>query len=410
MKEKQINVNNKNLVSYLKGDNFHEKIMKVNILSHLPEKETFVKISDNVRNGLFIKAQNTTLTELADRLYVDIKNLSRYKLGHRSIQLSILYKLLELSKFDINKLQGNILIKVGKNGTYIKIGPFMAINQDWIYVSQFLNGDGHLSKNLWQVVFVNKEIELINFFKSFFRRIGVEPSSIDLRKTKDEIYLLTIRSRFLLHLFNSIFKVPIGKKGLITIPDFIKENTSFGCSALRAIFDSEGTVTSGSKTCKSPRRIMICSNDKTFLKDSQYILTKINITSRLFFDENRIYRLMITHQNNLRRFLELIEPLHPIRAKKLADILETFDKGRVPQGSVRIKILDILKEQGTLTRSQISDFLNIKMTKFSWHLKWLQKKRLIEIIQKVATRNGCYYLYGLTDEGKNYLANEYRTS
>lgn len=406
MKEKQIKINNKKVVSYLNEGNFNEKIMKVNIMSHFPEKETFVKISDDLRNDLFSRFQNITLTELAGKLEVDVKNLSRYKLGHRSIQLNLLYKLFELSKFNINKLQDNISIKVGKNGTYVEIGPNISINEDWVYISQFLNSDGHLSKNLWNLCFVNKEIVLINFIKDFFKKLGIESHSVDLRNYK-ECYFLTIRSRLLLHLFNSVFKVPIGKKGIITIPDFIKDDKSLGGSALRAIFDSEGTITRGNKKCKSPRRIVICSKDKNFLEDSQYILDKFGIKSRIFLDQKRIYRLIITHQNNLKRFLESIKPLHPTRAKKLKGVLETFDEDRIPEGNLRTKILNLLKDKGNLTRAKLSSFLNIKITKFSWHLRWLQKQKLIKVIKKIVTKNGNYYIYGITSKGEKYLANEY---
>ena len=97
---------------------------KFNLLSCLPEHKTFIYV-DKDREELF--KFNKTLTEFSNLLTVNVKNLSRYRNGSRYIPLLLFFKLLKLSHRKLNFFQNKLLIKVGKIGNRVKIGPYIKI-------------------------------------------------------------------------------------------------------------------------------------------------------------------------------------------------------------------------------------------------------------------------------------------
>src|SRR3989338_6381679 len=291
--------------------------MEINILHYLPEN-TIIKVEDNTLK-LFPQMR---LSELSKQLGINLKNMGRYKNGKRGIPLILFKKLLEISNQNILDFQGKIMIKIGNTGDYLKIGPYLEITSDWIYISQLINGDGHIAQNLWHIAFVNNNEILIDYVYNFFKSLGLAENHFSRIKREDATFLI-IRSAIIAVLLNQIFEVSIGKKGEISIPKFILTDKNFEIAAIRGAFDSEGCISfSGS------RRISITSNSSNWIYQLNQILNNLKIKSRVFKEEkNRerpIYRLFITHIINIKKFYEIIKPLHSERYEKLGRIIQEF--------------------------------------------------------------------------------------
>ena len=143
--------------------------MKFNILQILP-KETKIKVKRDIAGLLF---RGKRLSEWAKHLDIPIKNLSRYRNCSRSFPINLFKRLREYQKLNVKTFQDKIEIKINNCGKYIKIGPFLKVDDEWVYVSELIKGDGHIPSNFWYVSFVNKDKGLVNFVTNFFISKGV---------------------------------------------------------------------------------------------------------------------------------------------------------------------------------------------------------------------------------------------
>ena len=380
--------------------------LSVNLLEALPQDLIFVRLQTPQREALFNGIKMSTLTALAEKTDIGLKNLSRYRSGQRAIPLNALLKLLKLSKLDIDNLQDRIELSVTKAGTPVKLGPKFTITDDWVYMAELIRGDGHIKGNLWGVYFVNKDATLIDVVKSFFEKLGLE-QAIDLR-TVNGVHSLQIRSMLVAYLLIRVFGVPPGRKGDMKLPAFYCKSKSYAAAAIRGAFDAEGSVALGNP---SPRRIVIASISSSWLADLSKLLLLLRITSCIRKEEmhgkrQAIYRLYIYGQINLKRFLENVQPLQPARLRKLKQLLQTYDSTRSPEGSVKTKLLGILRRHGQLKRGQLAQYSCLKKSRLSWYLKSLKRDNMIEIVQRVYTNHGSYFTYGLTEVGLAELNSE----
>lgn len=371
--------------------------MKINILDCLPKDETYMVIEDSQREALF--RYTGTLTQLSKRLGIKFKNISRYHLGRRSLRLGLFLKLVELNQLNLEDFQGKIKLKVGKTGTFVKIGPTLEIDGEWVYISELIRGDGHLAKSLWTINFVNNEKTLIDFVKNFFLGVGLPRKSIYLLSRPDALFL-TIRSKLFLILFNQIFDIPTGAKKEMKIPAFIKEDKNFSLSLLRGFFDSEGSL-----IISTNRRIVLSSNSQNYIFDCKKILNKFNIEPQIYKYENGVLSLSIGKKRDVLKFFNEVKPLHPKRIKKLKRLLETHNFNDVSSHIIGLSILKLLNINGNLRRSEISKILQQKIT--SLQIDYLRKNNLISVVDNFVTNKGSWFIYGITEKGKNYLKNQF---
>ena len=91
---------------------------------------------------------------------------------------SLFNKLIKLSRLKIKILQNRIEVKINKSGKYVKIGPYLKIDEKWVYISELIKGDGHITKNLWYITFVNQDKGLIKYVKEFFLSQGLNKNQI----------------------------------------------------------------------------------------------------------------------------------------------------------------------------------------------------------------------------------------
>jgi DNA-binding transcriptional ArsR family regulator len=385
--------------------------MKIDMFPYLIANETFIEIDSNeIRKSIFEKAIKKAKNQsgLSKILKISEKNLSRYKLGKRSILMSDLQKLLKFSKTDIAEISSNLKIKLGKSSKF-HLPHTIEINPDWIYVAELIRCDGHLPKNQWCATFTNSNQSLINEFVNFFTVLGVPKNCIDVRTKMPHRYIkeVTIRSKSLAFIFNKVFEIPFGNKShIIRIPKFYEKiSLDLTKMAVRAAFDSEGTVQIGSKNYTTPRRIAICSASKLYLEDLQKILIKIGIYSRISEYQRGMFKIYISHRINIEKFSKEIKPLHSMQKKKIENLLKIYDKTRVPERTLRKAVLLLLKEDSK-RRSEIAVNLDMKKAKLGWHLKWLLKNKLVDIEDKIYTNKGSYYVYKITKYGIEYLSDE----
>ncbi len=380
--------------------------MDINILSSLDSKKTFVHINNIFRKKLFEKVSGKPLTKLALELGIPLKNLSRYRNGSRSMPLNIFLLLVKKSGIDLKYFQRKIKLKSNDNSNFVIIGPYLTIDTDWVYISSLINGDGHITKNLWCITFVNKERALIDYFKEFFLKAGIPESSIYLYDKRSDALFLTIRSKILAQILHNIFNVSIGKKGEIFVPNFIFGSPALIAAAIRGFFDTEGSVQFGTKNNPiNPRKISLTSTSKIYLNSMKDFLSFLSIESTLtreFGSRRPIYRLHIYHYNNLNNFYKIIKPLHPKKNYKLKNLLYSYNARRVIEGSMIAKILFSIKN-GNTKRSEIASDLEFSSARLVHHLKWLIKNNFIKISRKVSTNKGGFYKYALTQKGSTFL-------
>ncbi len=369
--------------------------MKIDILQYL-SKETKVKVNKKILNTLF---NGKKLSEWSRSLSIPLKNLSRYKNCTRALPLVLFNHLIKLSRLSLSELQNKMELKINPMGKYLKIGPHIKINENWIYVSELIKGDGYITPNFWYINFVNQNIVLIDYVKNFFLSLGLNKKRISIIRREDVNFLI-IRSSLLAYLLNRVLDVPIGRKKEINISDFVLENKKFWIAAIRGAFDAEGSVTSiGS------RRISISSNSKLWINKLHRILDNLKIKSTIYEEtkgrDKPIYRLFVHHIINLRRFYNLIKPLHTKRKTKLKEIIQK-GHNRNPKELYYKKILKAIKK-GRLRRKDIEEELNQKLILVSNNIYRLRKKGLIVLQDKIYTNRGCFFRYKLTSRGEKFL-------
>ncbi len=141
----------------------------VNLFDCLSGERVFVDLTEHMVTVIF-KRIDASPASLARSLGIKARNLQRYKKIARSMPLGVLKGLLKLSGTDASALQGKIHMRIGNSGTPISIGPGLRIDEEFVCVAELIRCDGHLPKNRWQVVFVNKEKMSIFAVEGFFKK------------------------------------------------------------------------------------------------------------------------------------------------------------------------------------------------------------------------------------------------
>ncbi|GEM_PF-6037035 len=385
--------------------------LSFNFLETLPSN-ALIYVNDKPRAKLFSSLGFQTLTDASEALGINLNNFSRYRLGRRGMPASFFKRLLDISKIPLENFQNKIRISIGNTGHPIRLGPLISADAEWVYIAELIRGDGHISDNLWYIVFVDrydKPNKIVNHVKMFFTKKGVPSESFYIRRHGDALFL-TIRSNIFAFILKNLFQVPTGRKGDMKLPSFYWTSKIFAAAAIRAAFDAEGTVSLGKP---SPRRISITSISRSWLSDIRALLRLLNIDSEVHQEDRPgttpIYRLRIYGQINLRRFLKTVKPVHPRKLIKLKKLLSTYRQNRVPEGTAKTKILAMLRDSGPMKREQIAHSLHFKKNLLSWHLSSLQKKNLVRITERVYTNKGSYFKYGITELGlAEFSSNEDR--
>ncbi len=305
--------------------------MLINIFDHLPKK-TFVYIENDLRHILFDKCIKTTLTALSKEFSLHLKNVSRYRSGIRSVSKEFFINLVQKAKMSLSDFQDKIIIKVGKRGNKLKIGPFVNITPDWIYISELIRGDGSIIKgnnNSRRTCFSNKNKVLLSFVGNFFLRLGINKKSIGLYAdfVRPDTKNLVIHSEIIAYFLNSFFQIPFGyKSGGLFVPKFIMDNKDYQLSAVRGIFDSEGCIRFKRKGGHTWKDLQICMKDKVYLENIQTILNNLGIDSSIKKEKSRkMFRLLMYKKESIIKFYQKIKPLHSHKLKIFDKLLDYYN-------------------------------------------------------------------------------------
>jgi len=372
--------------------------MQFNILQYLPENAKLLADID-LNDKLF---GTERLIDLCNKFNISLKNLSRYRNRTRALPLSFFLAIVKYRKIKLNELQNKIIIKINNCGGYLKIGPILEINSNWVYISELLKGDGHITRNFWYINFTNKEDSLIQTIRDFFLSLGLSEKRIDIRE-REGIKFMTIRSYLLAYLFYRILGVTPGKKSkIIDINDFVTKDLEFGKAAVRGAFDAEGSV-----SFIASRRVSISSISFGWIKKLKLILEKLRIKSSIFEDrsrrENAIYVLVIYGIINIKRFYDEIKPVHQKRKEKLQEIINSYWKN--PEYIFHKDILLSIK-MGINRKKDIASKLKIKLITAANNISKLRNKGYITPKEKIFSNNGSFFKYQITKKGEEYLEKE----
>jgi len=381
--------------------------------SKSPQVDLFGKL---YRERVFVDVPRTWLAEALGRVGEDRaaltaasdgsrRNLRRYIRQERSMPLRVLQRLLKAARAGPAELHGKIKMRIGNCGTRLSLGPTLTIDEEFVYVAELIRCDGHIPKNLWSIVFVNKEPRLISVVRRFFEKFGLRRNNMNLAVYRG-VNFLRVYSRLFALILHRVFRIPLGKKGDMRVPGFVLSSPHLAAAAVRAGFDAEGNVqTRTAENKATPRRVVITNISKSYLKCLRRAMHSLSIESRIYTEKRLagvIYRLVVYHQENLRRFALIIRPLHPKRAIKLAALLETYRKDRIPELSLRTKILRSI-QRGNATRKQIASDLNLSLSRVGNQLYRLREQNLIAKPAMIWTNHGGYGVFRLTSVGERVL-------
>ncbi len=116
-----------------------------------------------------------------------------------------------------------------------------------------------------------------------------------------------------------------------------------------------------------------------------------------------LYRLFITHIVNIKKFNDLVKPLHSERRIKLNGVVRSFKKNF--NGRYHKEILKLIKS-GISRKRDILAHLKVTPNIINNNLMYLKRNGFIWPKERFITNKGGYFLYSLTDKGEDFLNNE----
>jgi len=151
---------------------------------------------------------------------------------------------------------------------------------------------------------------------------------------------------------------------------------------------------------------MIVSFDEKYLEKIKLILNKFNIHPWIWKEKRDkykdFYRLVINYGEGIKKFAKLIKPLHKKRNEKLKLLVSTYTTSRIHSKDLVLRILKLLLNKN-MRRKELLGYSKLSDNNFGKLLGRLVKENLIYVVNKLVTNKGCWFVYGITKEGKDYL-------
>ena len=296
-------------------------------------------------------------------------------------QIGILVQDLEKNIEEI-RYKTNIGKRGGSSGKPVKNPKLpVVLNEDFAEILGHICGDGTISRSNPRkgidLKYVNSEPALIDSFQDLVRNVfgDIEPNIIrrnGIGYTRENYVLQypSIVSLFILNVFD--YKTDID----LELPSFIS-NTNLSAKArfLRAFFDDESCVQVKSK------KILFGLKPVKPVLDVIKLLNEFNIrTGSIHKSTNGIYnKFEIGDQYSILKFKMFIGFKHPEKMKKLDKIIEIGWKfERFVNYIAKDKIIELIKNNGELEVSQISNILKRDKGTIQEHLENLRKEGKLE--------------------------------
>lgn len=293
-----------------------------------------------------------------DEIFIEIKDGKRGKLS-----------LLKDAYPNINDVIKSV--RIGRFGKYLSIPLTFNITNDWLYISELIRTDGHVSANFLETKLTNNDMELLKKFEEFCRSLGINY----IRKEKDRYRVF---NKTLSLILNKIFEIQAGNKSLnIYLPKLIKSlDNPLLSFTLRGAFDGDGTVQNSKD---GTRRIRLNTGSKRYAEDIQECLLEFDINSSVFKDPREgknVWYVEISDKVSLTRFRQEIGFLQLKRAKKLNELLETYSS--YPIEEFKAIVEDLLQVNNKMTITQIAKTVNRSLSTVSDQIIKLENSGIVK--------------------------------
>ncbi|MBU2477065.1 Flp pilus assembly complex ATPase component TadA, partial [Candidatus Micrarchaeota archaeon] len=272
----------------------------------------------------------------------------------REIKLSYDHPVFRLK----NGFLGQVQSHECETGDYLCVSNEIKIegkkfSEDYAYFLGLLLGDGHLRKG--RVAFENKNKKLHDLFSSSAKKLFGKDAKVYRRS--DGRMSSCINSIETAEKIRNDFSIPFGNKTKIfDIPEKIEKADDNALAAfLRGMFDSDGHA-SNIRAC-----VVLATSNQKVAKKTPSLLKRFGIESRTNIQEkdgrNNLgpyYRIFITGESNLTKFLKHVSFKHPKKFKILNQIVgkkENTNIDIIPNVGALIKNI---RENAGLTQKQLS--------------------------------------------------------
>ncbi len=260
-------------------------------------------------------------------------------------------------------------IRFGNFGKYLKMKETLKIDENWVYISELLRTDGHITKDMREVKLTNKNLVILEKFEKFCKSLGI---SYIRKDREDSYYRFRVFNRVLAKILIEVFGIKQGNKSLDTkLPEWMKElHPYFTCYLLGGAFDGDG----GLQFSKTTRRLRYSTGSAEYAKGLQEMLKKIGITSTLFRDPRKnknVYYVQVSKKKDLTRFYKKVKFFHDLKSRKLKDIVESYKNFSIEEIETEIK--SILEKSKSIHISELSRKLRRSTSTISAQVRKLEE-------------------------------------
>lgn len=374
--------------------------MKKIHINDLDQDAIYVYLNDNFREDLFQKARNNKKNweDLIESLDLSIGHFYTIRSGKKYnsksfIKLSILNKILEISKISFLEIEKNIeLIKSGPTGG--NIPNIFPLNLDFRIASLIghATGDGHIKKDHFNFEYRNKSEELItkvcNLIKSVFK---IKPKIYLSKDGTKQVETYSIIGYILYKLGATKGDKVLTK---FDVPGWILNgDLDIQKAYILALADDEFCVAKSRNISFSlSKKINYVNNLIDFMNSIKKIFLNFNINSNSLKIKKKFIRkdgtntipfsFYITGQRNIKKFNENFKFTHKRKKERLNQISKYKRPPirKYPYNEFKQIVFNKLKN-GNKSSTQISKDFEIIQGSVIRRMKQLEKNKLVKKVK-----------------------------
>ena len=280
--------------------NIENSFKEINLINYLKKRNDIYVANafDSIKEALEIikNKEKKTETQIAKEINVKSKTLGCWK-NENAIPINKYFVL--MARANLNP--GEELILKGKTSSLtLKVSKTF---QEMYKFAAYVIADGHLTKNNIQFNNSNKKLrdEFSRIGEKIFKLASFE--EFPKNRTPKIVFYNNVASAIL----HEAFQIPYGNKARkVKIPDtlFYQKNEIIA-EFIQAIADCESNV--------EKSQIEICTTSQKLAEGLSYLLLRMNIKFSLITRKTH-FRIYISGLDNLKRYQEKINFLHPEKA------------------------------------------------------------------------------------------------
>jgi len=296
----------------------------MNILNLITKENYYAQTSKYFQNILNEKIINKQ--ELLEKINISRKTLYRItKKENYWCNIQILFDLIKLLSISEDELIKNIQKIKTKNSFPIIITELNINSNEFFRILGHILGDGGIhvieSEGKYRAFYVNNEQQLLDSFCNDTKKAFGELKIYSRKRIEhgDEIWLPSTVGFTLYKLLNY---QELNKKK--RVPQFVfNSDKKYICQFLQAIFDDESTIS------VDKHMIVISLGNKFLLEDIRNLMLSVDINCNPIYKivpKNRsiMYQFSVTSKDNLQKFREKVNFLHPLKRKKLNILINKY--------------------------------------------------------------------------------------